>query len=142
MSFFSFFIIDLLAGLLADLTNLWSYALRLTLRLVMVIFALLAFAVCVFVVFAGLLGVTANFFLHRASRHVLYGLVTTYVAGPGAPEWVVAKKRNIVVLPIPRDVTTLSFKMHGEQRQKVIAYAREATRAKLTEIISDGERAA
>ena len=63
-------------------------------------------------------------------------LVTTYISGPGAPEWVTEKK-NIVALPIPPGVTTLRFEMHPEERQKLVADAQETTRAKLAKLLSD-----
>jgi hypothetical protein len=101
---------------------------------VKVILTCLAVAVSVLVVFASLLGVAANFILLRASRRILYGLVTTYVSGPGAPEWA-TKRRNIIALRIPPKVTTLSFDMPAEERRDLIADARLTTLAKLEEIL-------
>ena len=106
--------------------------------LVTVIWWVFMGAVPVLAVFASLLIVAANFFLLRVSRRILYSLVTTYVAGPGAPEWVAAK-RNIIALPIPRSVTTLSFQMQAEERQGLIASARRATLTQLTRRLSRAE---
>lgn len=93
-----------------------------------------AVAVSVLLVFAGLLCVAANFILLRASRRILYGLVTTYVSGTGATEWA-TERRNIVALPIPPSVTTLSFDMPAKERQALIASARLTTLAKLNDIL-------
>jgi predicted acylesterase/phospholipase RssA len=104
--------------------------------LLMEIVPLMVFAVAVSVllVFASLLGVAANFILLRASRRILYGLVTTYVSGTGATEWA-TERRNIVALPIPPSVTTLSFDMPAKERQALIASARLTTLAKLNDIL-------
>jgi hypothetical protein len=127
----SFFSADQLKALGAtDWTDPQSYVVR----LFSAILTLLAVAVSVLVVFASLLGVAANFILLRASRRILYGLVTTYVSGPGAPEWA-TERRNIIALPIPPSVTTLSFEMPAEERQALIASARLKTKAKLDEIL-------
>jgi hypothetical protein len=96
--------------------------------------SVLAVAVSVLLVFASLLGVAANFILLRASRRILYGLVTTYVSGTGATEWA-TERRNIVALPIPPRVTTLGFDMPAKERQALIASARLTTEAKLKEIL-------
>jgi hypothetical protein len=76
----------------------------------------------------------ANRLLLRASRRVLYGLASTYVAGPGAPEWATLR-RNIVALPIPTSVGTLSFDLHPDLRKKVIENARAATHEKVSALI-------
>ena len=82
-----------------------------------------------------MLGILANWVLLPAARRILYGLVTTYVAGPGAPVWAVAEKKNIIALRIPPTVTTLSFDMAPEERNAVIASAREKTLAHLSGLI-------
>ena len=100
----SFLGTDQLNGLLAtDWTDASSYVTR----PLAVILTLVAVAVAILIVFASLLGFMANFLLLRASRRILYGLVTTYVAGPGAPGWM-AERRNVIALPIPPTVKTLS----------------------------------
>jgi hypothetical protein len=103
----------------------------------MLVLVLIAVAVAVLVVFAGSLGVVANLVLLRASRRILYGLITTYVAGPGAAVWV-RERRNIIALPVPPTVTTLSFKLQERDRRALIASARQVTLAKLTELLSGG----
>jgi len=115
-----------------DWTDIWSYVTR----SLAVTLTLLAVAVAILVVFASLLGFMANFLLLRASRRILYGLVTTYVAGPGAPEWM-AKRRNIIALPIPPTVKTLTFEMTAETRQDLITSAKQATFAKLKTLLSE-----
>jgi hypothetical protein len=98
--------------------------------------ALITIALTVLVAFVSLLGIVANFALLRAVRRILYGLVTTYVAGPGATDWV-AKRRNIIALEIPPDVTTLSFVMPPEQRVNLVASAYRVTLERLREVLSD-----
>ncbi len=115
-----------------DWTDISSYAAR----PFAVILTLLAVAVAILVVFASLLGFMANFLLLRASRRILYGLVTTYVAGPGAPEWM-AKRRNIIALPIPSTVKTLTFEMTAKTRQDLIKSAKQATFTKLKTLLSE-----
>lgn len=115
-----------------DWTDIWSYFVR----PFIVILTLLAIAVAILVVFASLLGFIANFLLLRASRRILCGLVTTYVAGPGAPEWV-AKRRNVIALPIPPTVKTLTFEMTAETRLDLITSAKQATFAKLKTLLSE-----
>jgi predicted acylesterase/phospholipase RssA len=101
-----------------------------------VILTLLAVAVAILVVFASLLGFMANFLLLRASRRILYGLVMTYVAGPGAPEWM-AERRNVIALPIPSTVKTLSFEMSDETRRYLIKTGKQATFAKLKTLLPE-----
>ncbi|MGH7929705.1 MAG: patatin-like phospholipase family protein, partial [Candidatus Binatia bacterium] len=129
----SFLGIDQLNALQAtDWSDLSSYA-RVPFALLL---TLLAVAVAILVVFASLLGFVANFVLLRASRRILYGLVTTYVAGPGAPAWV-AGKRNVIALPIPPTVTTLSFEMKAGTREDLIASAKQATLVKLRTLLPE-----
>jgi len=108
-------------------------------RLFGVSLTVVAIAVAILISFATLLGVIANYVLLRAGRRILYGLATTYVAGPGAPAWAIEKKRNIVALPIPAGVTTLTFALSGKQRAATIAAAREATLAKLKVLVPEEE---
>lgn len=119
----------------------WTDPMAYAIRPAMIVLTLLAIAVPILVVFASLIGVGANFLLLRTLRRILYGLVATYISGPGAPEWVTEKK-NIVALPIPPGVTTLRFEMHPEERQKLVADAQETTRAKLAKLLSDRSQAA
>jgi len=92
-------------------------------------------AVAILLIVASLLAVTANFLLLRASRRILYGLITTYVSGPGAPEWIV-EKGNIVELPIPPEIGALSFEMSSQERTQLIKSARSVTKKRLEEIMS------
>jgi predicted acylesterase/phospholipase RssA len=115
-----------------DWTNASSYVTR----PLAVTLTLLAVAVAILVVFASLLGFIANFLLLRASRRILYGLVTTYVAGPGAPGWM-AERRNVIALPIPPTVKTLTFGMTAETRRYLITSAKQATFAKLKTLLPE-----
>jgi len=129
----SFLVTDELDAIQAtDWSDLSSYA-RVPFA---VILTLLAVAVAILVVFASLLAFVTNFILLRASRRILYGLVTTYVAGPGAPAWV-ASKRNVIALPIPPTVSTLSFEMTPETRRDLIASAKQATLKQLRTLRSE-----
>ncbi len=112
----------------------WSKPISYAARFIGVVLVLLVVAVAILLPFVTLLAVVANHILLRASRRILYGLVTTYVAGPGAPAWA-ARKRNIVFLPIPPAVSTLSFAMAPAQRKELIESAKQATLAKLAEIL-------
>ncbi len=55
---------------------------------------LLVVAVVIPVEFAGLPGVIADFILLRTLRWILYGLVTTCITGPGAPQWAENKAKQ------------------------------------------------
>jgi hypothetical protein len=98
-------------------------------RPLVVLLTLLAVGAAILAAFASLLGFAANFLLLPASRRFLYGLVTTYVAGPGAPEWI-ASRRNIIALPIPSEINTLTFEMIPDQRKNLIKSAYQATYSK------------
>ena len=113
-------------------TDIWSYVTR----LLAVTLTALAVAVVILLAFVSLLGFIANFLLLRAFRRILYGLVTTYVAGPGAPGWI-AMRRNVIALPIPPTVKTLTFEMTAETRLDLITSAKQATFAKLKTLLSD-----
>jgi predicted acylesterase/phospholipase RssA len=84
--------------------------------------------------FAALLGVIANRILLRATRRVLYGVASTYVAGQGAPEWAKLSP-NIVALPIPPGVGTLTFDLTADVRSKMLDAAREITRTRVGALI-------
>jgi hypothetical protein len=109
----------------------WKDPMTYGVRPLAVLLSLVGIAVAVLMVFVTALGVLANYVLLRAARRILYGLAMTYVAGPGAPAWAVEHKHNIVALPIPAGVTTLTFSMSNELRRATIAAAHEATQAKL-----------
>ena len=114
----------------------WTEPMSYAARFIGVVFTLLILAVAILLPFVTLLGVVANHVLLRASRRILYGLVTTYVAGSGAPAWV-GRKRNVVCLPIPRGVTTLSFEMDPALRKELIEGAERVTLRKLQELQAD-----
>lgn len=101
---------------------------------VKVLWVLLVSALVILIVLASALGILGNFFLLRSTRRLLYGLVTTYIAGPGAPAWAEGRE-NVIALPIPRGITTLSFGMLPEERIRLIAGAREATLHKLNKLL-------
>ena len=129
----SFLGTDQLTGLQAtDWTDIQSYVTR----PFAVALTSLAVAVAILVVFASLLGFTVNFLLLRASRRILYGLVTTYVAGPGAPGWM-TERRNIIALPIPSEVKTLTFDMPIKTRRCLIESAKQATLIKLRTLLPE-----
>jgi predicted acylesterase/phospholipase RssA len=105
------------------------------------VLALVFMIVAMLATFAAALGVLANRVLLRASRRLLYGLTSTYVAGPGAPEWA-TRRRNIVALPIPSSVGTLSFDLTPAVRRQVVDDAFSATREKVSKLIAAGVAAA
>ncbi len=113
----------------------WTHPMSYVLRFVGVVVTLLILAVAILLPFVTLLGVVANHILLRTSRRILYGLVTTYVAGSGAPAWV-GRKRNVVSLPIPRGVTTLSFEMDPALRKELIEGAERETLRKLQDVLA------
>ena len=129
----TFFAIDQLNALRAtDWSEFGSYVVRpLSMAL-----TLLAVAISILVVFASLVGFATNYLLLRISRRVAYGLVTTYVAGPGSPKWVTSKG-NIIALPIPPGLTTLSFAIPPESRRNAIASAKQATLTRLRTLLHD-----
>ena len=115
----------------------WSQPSSYTSRTIGVILASIGLAIGILFLFVAILGVVANRILLRASRRILYGLVTTFVAGSGAPEWLVREKKNIVALPIPPTVSTLSFDMKPEDRDDLIESAKKATLHKLAELLPE-----
>jgi hypothetical protein len=88
------------------------------------------YSAAVLTVLVGVLGILATMLLLRPARRVLYGLVTTYVAGPGAPVWYY-NRGDIVALPIPPDLWTLQFDISRDIQQQVIDDARNATLKRL-----------
>jgi hypothetical protein len=88
------------------------------------------YSAAVLTVLVGVLGILATMLLLRPARRVLYGLVTTYVAGPGAPAWYY-NRGDIVALPIPPDLWTLQFDISRDIQQQVIDDARNATLKRL-----------
>jgi hypothetical protein len=108
---------------------------KIIIQLALVLFALMVIVMVFLMLFDSFWFVLGNFLLLRATRRILYGLVTTYVAGPGAPSWA-EKQENIIALPIPSTITTLSFNMPPEERQRLITKAREVTLQKLNKILS------
>lgn len=130
ISYFEFDQLDQLIKELKASTDILSAVWLVVKPLIVYLLAIMALFVTVF-------GVFTNFFLLRASRRVLYGLITTYVAGPGAPEWV-EEKENIIELPIPPTIKTLSFeevKKDGPMRKPLIDSAIEVTIKKLKKLL-------
>jgi predicted acylesterase/phospholipase RssA len=84
---------------------------------------------------------TLNYFALGPVRQMLYGIVRTYATGPGAPAWAGAADDDFVLrLPIPKELTTLSF---DRTEPKVAAAilktsedARRATTSGLRRILS------
>jgi len=108
----------------------WSIVfLPLQMTLFLVTVALLVLAICVAV---GILYVIHLLF--RATRATLYGLVTTYFNAPGAPAWA-SKRENIVSLPIPPDVRTLTFNIAPLTRERLAEAAYQATIQKLDPLL-------
>lgn len=126
----------------AIFTTDWTHPIAYVDRPFSLLFALLVVALAILTLFATALGVFASSFLLRASRRILYGLVTTYVAGSGAPHWVIQEKKNIVALPIPEEVGALSFDMGDTQRQGLIDSAERATLEKLSTVLEEQRSAA
>jgi len=91
---------------------------------------LMVYSAAALTVVVGVLGIVTTFLLLRPARRMLYGLVTTYVAGPGAPTWYY-NRENIVALPIPSELTTLRFDVSGDIRRQVIEDARKTTLKRL-----------
>lgn len=85
-------------------------------------------SVCLVLVLATVLlalaALLANYLALGASRQVLYGLVRTYAAGPGAPAWAgTAPDDHVVRLPIPKALTTMSFDRSSPGVQEAITTA-------------------
>jgi predicted acylesterase/phospholipase RssA len=115
-------------------TTDWTQPMSWVLRPGAAALVLIPILVVTLATFAAALGVLANRLLLRASRRLLFGLASTYVAGPGAPQWATLRP-NIVALPIPPSVGTLSFDLVPELRRKVIDDAHAATKRKVSALI-------
>jgi hypothetical protein len=125
------------AQMIGDIsTSEWSNPFRYLSLLIVVVLTLSAIVVAILLPYVTLLGVVANHILLRPSRRILYGLVTTFVAGSGAPAWAISKT-NIVFLPIPSTINTLSFKMKPSERTDLIDSAKQITLAKLAKVLSE-----
>jgi predicted acylesterase/phospholipase RssA len=81
--------------------------------------------ILVVVLAALLVGVLAvNFVALGPLRHLMVGTARTYVAGPGAPAWAgSASDDHVLRLPIPRELTTFSFKSDNPKVRAAIARA-------------------
>lgn len=79
-----------------------------------------------------------NFFLYRACRKVLYSLARTLVTASGAPPWT-SMKKNVIVLPIPRGITTLNFNLPNQGIKDLIERAKQHTGRRLSEILDNGD---
>lgn len=79
-------------------------------EIVQIVLAVVAIALLLTVAVVILLSVAVNYVMLGPIRQALFGLTKTYAAGPGAPPWAGASEFDHVVrLPIPQDLTTLSF---------------------------------
>ena len=87
---------------------------------------ILLFAEAVFLLF-----MTARF-LNEPLRRIGYGLVTTYVAGSGAPEWTCTDPR-VVSLPVA-GVGTTDFDIKPETKTKLVERAEKETDLRLTSL--------
>jgi predicted acylesterase/phospholipase RssA len=116
----------------------WTHPISYVARPLGLLLALLFVAVAILAVFASVLAAAANWLLLRALRRLLYGLVTTYVTGPGMPGWLARHKGNVVALPIPPTVRTLSFRLPDKDRESLLNAARHATLVKLAEVVPRG----
>ncbi len=73
--------------------------------------------------------------VHRTVQMTCYGLVRTFLRGPGAPLWVGhADDEHIVRLRVPASITTLAADLDSETRESAWDEARRATRAELAKI--------
>lgn len=72
-----------------------------------------------------LIGVLAvNYVALGPLRHLMVGTARTLVAGPGAPAWAgSASDDHVMRLPIPRELTTFSFKADAPEVRAAIAKA-------------------
>jgi predicted acylesterase/phospholipase RssA len=111
----------------------WSIG-GLPLEIVMTIFYSVLIALVILAIFISCLSMFVIHSSFRATRAILYGLVTTYVNGPGAPVWV-SKRENIVALPILPNVTTLSFQIDPSTRERLAEAAYQATIQRLDLIL-------
>jgi Patatin-like phospholipase len=54
-----------------------------------------------------------NFLLGTSIRRIGYGLVRTFAAAPGAPQWV-EKREDVIAVDLPPEATTLNFDLDPE----------------------------
>lgn len=85
-----------------------------------------------------LFGTLWNVLTYPTLRRIGYGLGRTYVAGAGAHPWA-AVADDVVPLPIPEDVTTLSFGLDAGRIRQLTADARRATEAFLDTLLEPSE---
>ena len=98
--------------------------------------ALVLMASGLLVILLALLGILIDRYLLRTVYKIGYGLVRTYVAGPGAPAWIgAAKSDHVVRLRIPKEIGTLSFEMDDRDRANLIERARIDTKEQLKHIL-------
>jgi hypothetical protein len=72
----------------------------------------------------------------RAIADSGWGVVKTYVAGPGAPPWRGRITGDCVVrVPIPREVTTLSFAIDEEVLYKLVTVAEQSAYRQLEDLL-------
>jgi predicted acylesterase/phospholipase RssA len=112
----------------------WSEAMAWFVRPVSTLVATVVALVVILTTFAATLGVLANYVLLRSTRRIIYGLASTYVAGPGAPEWATLRS-NIVGLPIPPGVGALSFDLPVEVRRRLVKDAWKVTGTKVGALV-------
>lgn len=92
-----------------------------------------------------LVALAANFVLLGPVRDLLFGLTRTYAAGSGAAPWAGhAADDHVLRLPVPRDLTTLSFDASEPATAAAIARAKadahEAASAGLRRILTEQEQ--
>jgi Patatin-like phospholipase len=116
----------------------WSSALMEILQLVLVTVVIGLIATTMVLT---LLALALNYLVLGPSRQVLYGILRTYAAGPGAPAWAGRAQDDYVArLPIPKALTTLSFD-RTEPRvagaiDRAIDAAHDATTKTLARVLS------
>ncbi len=126
-----FFTNDLLISIhMKDWSHPMAYV-SLPLQLMLVLTAIIVPVLFMFIV---LLVLSTNYLLLRCARKILYGLVTTYAAGSSSPAWV-KERSNVIALPIPSCITTLSFDMCPECRERMISDAQQVTDNRLEEML-------
>jgi predicted acylesterase/phospholipase RssA len=108
--------------------------------LIVVGLSVVAILVIAITVLTGVL-LFVNYVLLGAVRQTGYGVLRTYIAGPGAPIWTGADKLdNVIRLPIPRDLSTLSFDRTKPKVEaavtKAVQDAHDVTVTRLVEILA------
>jgi hypothetical protein len=100
--------------------DLWPIV-RETIQVLLVTVAIALIVTLTLLVLAAL---AANAVVLGPVRHVLFGLTRTYAAGPGAPAWAgTAPDDHVLRLPIPAELTTLSFDRNAQGVDDAIARA-------------------